>query len=150
MTARQHGDRLTVGAFRPCFVIAPEEWHGAITQQGHTIVERLEDPALSAVALFNYVDARDAGEFVATWIAAPASVTNGKTYFVGAADSLVREPVGEALARLRPETARHATTLAPTAPVFSSARALADLGWAARRSWRTELAPDPTLQEAAS
>ena len=143
MTARQHGDRMVIGAFRPCFVIAPEEWQGAVTQQGHTIVERLADPALSAVALFNYVDARDAGEFIDQWIAAPAEAVNGKTYFVGATDSLVREPVGQALARLRPETAEHAGSLAPTDPVFSSARARDDIGWVARRTWHTEL--DPTL-----
>lgn len=144
MTARQHGDRLTVGAFRPCFVIAPEEWQGAITQQGHTIVERLADPALSAVALFNYVDARDAGEFVVRWIDAPKGAVNGKSYFVGATDSLVREPVAEALARLRPETADHVGSLAADDPVFSSARAYDEIGWVARRTWRTELDPTPT------
>lgn len=148
MTARQHGDRITVGSFRPCFVVAPEEWRGASTQQGHTIAERLDDPALSAVALFNYVDARDVGEFVDRWISAPAPTVNGKAYFVGASDSLVREPVADALARLRPETAPHAAHLADTAPVFSSARALNDLGWQARRSWRTELAVEPPPEEA--
>lgn len=148
MAARQHGERITVGSFRPCFVVAPEEWSGASTQQGHTIAERLDDPALSAVALFNYVDARDVGEFVDRWISAASSTVNGKTYFVGAADSLVREPVSGALSRLRPETALHATSLADTDPVFSSARALNDLGWRARRSWRTELAAESPPEEA--
>lgn len=139
MAARQHRDRITVGAFRPCYVVAPEEWRGVPTQQGHTIRERLDDPALSAVALFNYVDARDAGAFVASWAAAPSSATNGLTFFVGAGDSLVREPVAEALARLVPSTAPHIAALAPTDPVFTSARAAELIGWRAERSWRTEL-----------
>lgn len=139
MAARQHGERMTIGAFRPCYVIAPEEWRGAPTQQGHTIRERLDDPALSAVALFNYVDARDAADFVAAWIAAPTTATNGQTFFVGAADSLVREPVPDALMRHVPATAVHAATLGPTSPVFSSALAEQLLGWKATRSWRTEL-----------
>src|SRR5690606_9253832 len=102
MAVRSHGDRLRLASFRPCYVIAPEEWDGAPTQQGHTIHERLDDPALSAVALFNYVDARDAGEFVARWVESAADVPNGSRFFVGAPDSLVREPVGDALARLVP------------------------------------------------
>jgi len=100
MAARRDGDRLRVGAFRPCYVITPEEWAGAPTQQGHTVAERLDDPALSAVALFNYVDARDAGDFVRLWLENGQTVPNGTTFFVGAADSLVREPVSDALARL--------------------------------------------------
>ena len=45
---RQTGDAIRFAAFRPCYVIAPEEWAGAPTQQGHTVRERLDDPALSA------------------------------------------------------------------------------------------------------
>ncbi|UYN83181.1 MAG: NAD(P)-dependent oxidoreductase [Microcella sp.] len=142
MTARQHPASLTIGAFRPCFVVAPEEWHGAVTQQGHTIAERLDDPSLSVTALFNYIDARDAGEFVHAWITAPADVVNGQTYIVGAGDSLVREPLGDVLARVRPEWSELASHLAPTASLFSSDRARADTGWRARRSWRTEFAAD--------
>lgn len=140
MAVRAHGDRLRAGAFRPCFVISPEEWRGAPTQQGHTVAERLDDPALSAVALFNYLDARDAGDFVVRWVQDADRVPNGEVLFVGAGDSLVREPVGEALRREVPGAAHAAGTLAPTAPVFSSARARELLGWQARRSWRTELA----------
>ncbi|HEV7949733.1 MAG TPA: NAD(P)-dependent oxidoreductase, partial [Glaciihabitans sp.] len=44
MAVRVHGDRLRVGSFRPCYVIAPEEWEGAPTQQGHTVIERLDRP----------------------------------------------------------------------------------------------------------
>ena len=147
MAVRSVGDRLTVGAFRPCYVIAPEEWAGAPTQQGHTIEERLDDPQLSAVALFNYVDARDAGEFVARWIERAASIPNGTVFFVGAADSLVREPVGEALERLVPGVAPLAGLLAPDAAVFSSALAERLLGWRARRTWRTELTGAPAQTE---
>lgn len=138
MAARQYGPRLRVAAFRPCYVIAPEEWAGAPTQQGHTVVERLDDPELSVVALFNYVDARDVAAFVCAWLDHD-DAPNGQTYFVGAADSLVREPVPDALARLVPSTAAAAAGLADDAPVFSSARAQRDLGWTPRRSWRTEL-----------
>ena len=140
MAVRSIGDALTVGVFRPCYVIAPEEWAGAPTQQGHTITERLDDPSLSAVALFNYVDARDAGDFVATWVTQSASIPNGTVFFVGAADSLVREHTGQALERLVAGVGPMARSLTADAPVFSSALAERLLGWRARRSWRTELA----------
>ncbi|MFN3867084.1 MAG: NAD-dependent epimerase/dehydratase family protein [Demequina sp.] len=139
MAARRYGDTLRTGAFRPCYVISPEEWDGAPTQQGHTVRERLDDPALSAVALFNYVDARDAADFVLAWLAHD-DAPNGGTYIVGAADSLVREPVGQALARLVPTAAAAANALADQAPVFSSERAERELGWRATRTWRHELA----------
>lgn len=139
--ARRHPDGPRFGAFRPCYVVAPEEWAGAPTQQGHTILERLEDPALAAVALFNYVDARDAGEFVRRWLERADSVPNGSVFFVGAPDSLVRGPVGPALAELVPGAAALAAGLDPDAPMFSSALAEELLGWRARRTWRTELSP---------
>ncbi len=165
MAARAHGDRLRIGAFRPCYVIAPEEWAGAPTQQGHTVLQRLARPELSAVALFNYLDARDAADFVHEWGERASDVPNGEVLFVGAEDSLVREPVPEALARLVPGAAAHALRLGPTDPVFSSARARELLGWRPRRSWRSELgeaehpvataasdrdrAPEPALASAA-
>lgn len=143
MAARRHGATLRTGAFRPCYVISPEEWEGALTQQGHTVAERLDDPALSAVALFNYVDARDAADFVLSWLACD-DAPNGRTYIVAAADSLVREPVGQALARLVPSAAQAVSQLSDDAPVFSSARAERELGWRASRSWRRELARSST------
>ncbi|WP_309068218.1 NAD(P)-dependent oxidoreductase [Microbacterium sp.] len=143
MAVRRDGDRARFGVFRPCFVIAPEEWTGAPTQQGHTIVERLADPALSAVALFNYVDARDAGDFVAAWLARAGEVPNGEVFFVGAADAMVEQPTAEALATHVPALAPAAAQLAGSEPVFSSARAERLLGWRARRSWRTELHSAP-------
>ncbi len=142
MAARRHPDGPRFAAFRPCYVIAPEEWDGAPTQQGHTVLERLADPALAAVALFNYVDARDAGEFVLAWLERGDRAPNGAVFFVGAADSLVRGPVADALAEYVPGVAAAAVTLAPTAPVFSSAFAAETLGWRARRSWRDQV-PDP-------
>jgi nucleoside-diphosphate-sugar epimerase len=140
MTVRQHGDRLCIAAFRPCYVIAPEEWAGTPTQQGHTIAERLDDPELAAVSLVNYLDARDGGDFVLSWLRQAATIPNGGTFFVGAADSLVRADVGGELARLVPEAAPLADRLGPADPVFSSRHAEEVLGWRARRSWRTELA----------
>jgi len=139
MTVREHGDRLRIAAFRPCYVVTPEEWAGAPTQQGHTIAERLATPELSAVALFNYLDARDGAAFVLAWLDRAEAIENGGCFFVGAADSLVREPVGTALARLVPVMAPLAEGLGPTDPVFSSAHAEAVLGWRARHSWREEM-----------
>ena len=144
MAARRHPDGPRFGAFRPCYVIAPEEWEGAATQQGHTVRERLDNPALSAVALFNYVDARDAGEFVLAWLERGDAAPNGAVFFVGAADSLVRAPVGAALAEALPGTVEAAAGLDPTAAVFSSEFAAETLGWRARRSWR-ELLPDAAI-----
>lgn len=139
MMVRAHGDAVRFGVFRPCYVIAPEEWTGSPTQQGHTIRQRLDDPALSAVALFNYLDARDGGEFVVRWIENASTTANGSVFFVAAPDSLVREPVGPALARLVPGIGSAAETLDADGAVFSSAKAEAVLGWRAHRTWRTQL-----------
>jgi len=135
MFARQRTATL-FGAFRPCFVISPGEWAGEPTQQGHTVVDRLNDPALAAVALFNYVDARDAADFVLAWLERAGPETNGEVFFVGADDALALAP----LDALLPYEA--AAALTGTRPAFSSARAAALLGWAPSRSWRTELSAD--------
>src|SRR5215218_6427857 len=37
MFAAAQGEKLRYAAFRPCYVISPEEWEGAPTQQGHTL-----------------------------------------------------------------------------------------------------------------
>lgn len=140
MYARRYPDGPRVGAFRPCYVVAPEEWRGSPTQQGHTILERLDDPALAAVALFNYVDARDAGEFVRLWLERAEPLPAGDVFFVGAPDSLVRGSVVDALAEFVPRTAGATGRLGPESAVFSSAKAERLLGWRARRTWRTELA----------
>lgn len=68
-----------MAAVRPCFVVAPEEWEGAPTQSGHTIGERLNRPEIGGVSLFNYLDARDAGDFVDTLLTRlPLLETNGE------------------------------------------------------------------------
>jgi nucleoside-diphosphate-sugar epimerase len=140
MAARREGDRIRLGAFRPCYVIAPEEWRGAPTQQGHTVDKRLEQAELSAVALFNYVDARDAADFVVAWLDQAASVPNGEVFFVGAPDPLVRGSVRDAIARHLPAAVPAAAGLGDDDSLFSSERAARMLGWRARRTWRTELA----------
>jgi len=143
MAARRHGDAAQFGVFRPCYVIAPEEWQGAPTQQGHTVAERLADPALAAPALFNYLDARDAGDFVLAWLAAVGGPPNGACYFVGAADALATAPLSELLPRYLPGLATvdsPAAALTGTAPAFDCSLAGRHLGWTAKRSWRTELA----------
>jgi nucleoside-diphosphate-sugar epimerase len=144
MAVRRYGDRARFGVFRPCFVIAPEEWRGAPTQQGHTVAERLDDPALSAVSLFNYLDARDAGEFVLRWLERAADIDNGTCFFVGAPDSLLREPTAPALERLVPEVGAAAAALSGDAAVFSSARAEKLLGWRPVHTWRTAIAAATT------
>ncbi|MGM7697647.1 NAD-dependent epimerase/dehydratase family protein [Microbacterium sp. A84] len=139
MAVRRYGERVRFGLFRPCYVIAPEEWHGARTQQGHTVAERLADPRLSAVALFNYVDARDAGDFVRAWLQNCADIPNGEVFFVTASDALVLESTASSLARLVPRTADAAASVAGNSGAFSGLRAEQLLGWTATRSWRTEL-----------
>jgi len=148
MAAIAHGDRLRVGAFRPCYVIAPEEWEGALTQQGHSVEERLDRPELSAVALFNYLDARDAGDFVLSWLERGEVAPNGTCFFVGAADSLARAPIAELLPQFVSTTAPLVAAVDDLPAVFSSALAERLLGWRPRRSWRTELvAHGARLQE---
>lgn len=141
MAVRRYGDVIRFGLFRPCYVIAPEEWHGERTQQGHTVLERIAEPELSAVALFNYVDARDAGDFVGTWLRHAEGVPNGEVFFVTASDALVREQTAPSLRRLVPSTADAAASVAGSGGVFSGQRAERLLGWRAQRSWRTELEP---------
>lgn len=140
MLRRQTGDEVRFASFRPCYVIAPEEWEGAPTQQGHTVLQRLDDPALSAPALFNYVDARDVAAFADTLLRALDDIPNGEVFFVGADDALARRPLSELLPQFHPGTERAATALTSTAPAFSSAKAARLLGWRPGRSWRTELA----------
>jgi nucleoside-diphosphate-sugar epimerase len=140
---RATGTRFT--AFRPCYVIAPEEWDGAPTQSGHTVRQRLDDPALAAVSLFNYCDARDVASFLDRLLAVAGSETgggaaDGQTFFVGAADALAREPLAELLPRYEPATGPFAGALTGDTPAFSIERARRLLGWAPQYSWRTELA----------
>jgi UDP-glucose 4-epimerase len=126
------------GFFRPCYVVSPEEWAGAPTQQGHTIAERLDDPALAAVSLFNYVDARDAASFVDAWLAAPPAAVDGEGFFVGAADALARRPVAELWREFAPALGERADELTGTRPVFAIGKAERLLGWRPERSWRSE------------
>jgi len=142
MLRRQTGDAVRYAAFRPCYVIAPEEWAGAPTQQGHTVRERLDDPALSAPAVFNYVDARDVAAFADTLLAALPEIPNGETFFVGADDALARRPLAELVPLYFPGTADAAAGLTGTAPAFSTAKAQRLLGWRPAHRWRDELAAE--------
>lgn len=144
MLRRQTGDAVRFASFRPCYVLTPEEWAGAPTQQGHTVRERLDDPALSAPALFNYVDARDVARFTDTLLAAMPDIPNGETFFVGADDALARQPLSELMPRFHPGTDDVAAVLTGTSPAFSSAKARRLLGWAPRHHWRDELARTDT------
>ncbi|WP_106815115.1 NAD-dependent epimerase/dehydratase family protein [Microbacterium timonense] len=156
MLARQTGDSTRFAAFRPCYVIAPEEWRGALTQQGHTVRERLDDPALSAPALFNYVDARDVATFIDTLLLALPEIPNAEVFFVGADDALARRPLAELLPRFVPGTEGLAAGLTGSAPAFSNAKARRVLGWRPVHTWRGELGeaapetssfPDPARKD---
>jgi nucleoside-diphosphate-sugar epimerase len=134
----RHPD-LRVSVFRPCFVVAPEDWEGAPTQDGRTIRERLDHPEHAAAALFNYVDARDAADLVLALLDPPDGVGGGEVFLAGADDALAREPLADLLPRHHPGLADLAAGLTGSRPAFSSAKARRLLGWAPRRSWRTEL-----------
>ena len=140
MFAAQKGDEVRLAAFRPCYVVAPEEWRGAPTQQGHTILQRLDDPALSAPALFNYVDARDVGGFLDTLLGALDDIPNAQTFIVGAEDALARRPLAELMPVYWPQTAGLAEGLTGTASAFSIEKARRLLGWTPDHDWRSELA----------
>ena len=150
MLARQAGDATRFAAFRPCYVIAPEEWAGAPTQQGHTVRDRLDDPALSAPAIFNYVDARDVATFAAALLDALPAIPNGEVFFVSADDALAREPLAELIPRFHPGTAEAASVLTGTSPAFSNAKAKRLLGWRPRHDWRSELEFAQTRTESAA
>lgn len=132
-------DTCVLSALRPGYVVAPEEWAGAPTQQGHTLAERLADPALAATSLFNYVDARDAAELFALVIEHPERVRHGGIYNAVAGDPLALGPVDAAMARLHPATAPHSAILADGRAVFSNERARTELGWTPTRTWRTRI-----------
>ncbi|UUL77242.1 NAD(P)-dependent oxidoreductase [Pseudarthrobacter sp. Fe7] len=150
MFAAAQGEKIRYAAFRPCFVISPEEWEGAPTQQGHTLAERLADPALSAPALFNYVDARDVADFLDVLLRKMEDIPNGETFFVGAADALATAPLAELMPRFLPGSGALSSGLTGTSPAFSIAKAQELLGWQPKRSWRTELKSHHTLNDEAT
>lgn len=142
MFAAQHGDTTIFGSFRPCFVISPDEWRGARTQQGHSVVDRLNDPALAAVSLFNYIDARDAADFVASWLTNAESTINGEVFLISAEDALATRPLADLVPRYLAGSDTLAEGLTGSASAFSSEHARATLGWRPTRSWRTELSAE--------
>lgn len=137
--ARAEASGCTLACVRPGYVIAPEEWAGATTQQGHTVAERLRDPKLSAVALFNYIDARDAAELFALLVERPELARSGDVYHAVAEDALALQPLAELLPRFHPGTAEAAAGLTGRHAAFSSALAAERLGWRPQRTWRNEL-----------
>ncbi|PRB44883.1 NAD-dependent epimerase/dehydratase [Arthrobacter sp. MYb23] len=141
MFASAQGNKIKYAAFRPCYVISPEEWEGALTQQGHTVRERLQDPALSAPALFNYVDARDVADFLDVLLEKMDSIPNGEVFFVGAKDALAAAPLAELFPQFLPGSGPLTARLTGTSPAFSINKARELLGWEPKRSWRTELTP---------
>jgi nucleoside-diphosphate-sugar epimerase len=140
MFAARRGAEVHLSVIRPCFVVAPEDWDGAPTQNGHTIRDRLDRPELAAHSLFNYVDARDVADLVAALLDPPDGVASGEVFLASAADALAREPLADLVPRHHPGIAAAAAGLTGTRPAFSAEKARRLLGWAPRRSWRTELA----------
>lgn len=138
---------MRTATFRPAYVIAPEEWLGAPTQQGHTLVERLRDPALAAVSLFNYVDARDVASFLDAWLESSAGDSpSGARYVVAAPDALGVRPTAELVHEHLPALRALTAGLAGWRSLFDSSAAERDLGWRATRTWRRELPPDALLE----
>jgi nucleoside-diphosphate-sugar epimerase len=150
MFAAAQGHAIRYAAFRPCYVISPEEWAGAPTQQGHTVRQRLDDPALSAPALFNYVDARDVADFLDLLLAKMGTIPNGQTFFVGAADALATAPLAELMPQFLPGSETIAAGLTGSSPAFSITKAWEMLGWEPKRSWRTELKTETALNDETS
>lgn len=136
--ARTSGE-CVLSAVRPGYVITPEEWDGALTQQGHTVRERLEAPSLTGASLFNYVDAEDAAALIALIVENPRLVRNGGVYNAMAPDPLWPGPVDGLLAELHPGTAPFAGALADGRSVFSCERARSELGWRPEGTWRSRL-----------
>lgn len=123
--------------FRPCYVVAPEDWDpGARTQLGHSMEERLREPELASVSLFNYIDARDAAVLVALICQKAEDLSNGECFFASADDALATEPLCDLLPRFVPSTAPFAASLTRTSAAFSNAKANRLLGWKPLRSWR--------------
>jgi len=141
MFAAAQGNKIRYAAFRPCYVISPEEWEGAQTQQGHTVRERLQDPALSAPALFNYVDARDVADFLDVLLDKMDAIPNGEVFFVGAKDALATAPLAGLFPRFLPGSGPLTENLTGTSPAFSIDKARELLGWEPKRTWRIELTP---------
>ncbi|WP_309074820.1 NAD(P)-dependent oxidoreductase [Paenarthrobacter sp.] len=141
MFAAAQGNKIRYAAFRPCYVISPEEWEGALTQQGHTVRERLQDPALSAPALFNYVDARDVADFLDVLLDKMDAIPNGEVFFVGAKDALATAPLAGLFPRFLPGSGPLTENLRGTSPAFCIDKARELLGWEPKRTWRTELSP---------
>jgi UDP-glucose 4-epimerase len=140
MFARGAAPRARFAVFRPCYVIAPEEWLGAPTQQGHTVRERLDDAKLSAPALFNYVDARDVGTFIVRLLDRMPGLAPFETFFVGAEDAFTRAAMPTLLREFFPQWAALASGLPGAASLFSSEKAQRLLDWTPQRTWQAELA----------
>jgi UDP-glucose 4-epimerase len=139
--ARRSAGALHALTVRPCFVVAPEDWSNRQAgQAGHTIRQRLDDPALAATSLFNYVDARDAASLIRMVLENAEQLEQGGTFFASADDALAREPLSELLPRYYPGVADLARGLTGTTPAFSTAKARRQLGWRPRYSWRDQLA----------
>jgi nucleoside-diphosphate-sugar epimerase len=131
---------MRTATFRPAYVIAPEEWLGAPTQQGHTVLERLRRPELAAVSLFNYVDARDVAGFLEAWLLSDGpALSAGSRYVVAAPDVLATAPTAELVADHLPALAGMAAAIEGSASLFDSSAAARELGWTATRTWRSEL-----------
>ena len=117
-------------AFRPCYVISPEEWAGAPTQQGHTVARAAgrSGPVRGVtVQLRRRARCRRLRRHCC-WHGC-ADLPNGETFFVGADDALATEPLAELIPQFLPGTEELAAGLTGTARRSRSPRPRSLLGW---------------------
>ena len=151
MLARQTGDATRFAAFRPCYVIAPEEWAGAPTQQGNTVRERLDDPASPLPRC-----STTSTPAMSRPSSSPARGPPDDPERRGVLRRRRRRPRARAARRtdpaVHPGTAEVAAVLTGTTPAFSNAKARRVLGWRPPTRWRAELAElaDPRPPERTS
>jgi nucleoside-diphosphate-sugar epimerase len=110
---------------RPPRVVSPEELE-ALRESDGIIPSRF--------ALFHYIDVRDLAEVCRLAVERPVSGFNA--LFVGAGESLVREPLCTLLPRLMPSIGNKAAALTDGIAAVSVAKAKELFKWSPKHSWR--------------
>jgi nucleoside-diphosphate-sugar epimerase len=88
--------------------------------------------------------------FLDLLLAKMGTIPNGQTFFVGAADALATAPLAELMPQFLPGSETIAAGLTGSSPAFSITKAREMLGWEPKRSWRTELKTETTLNDETS
>jgi nucleoside-diphosphate-sugar epimerase len=137
---REHG--LATVAIRPTAVIVPERWPELLeTLRRRRAAAEAGAVPLPAEPLAAYVDARDVGQLIRLAIetAGRGALHDAHVFHASGADSLLWEPVAEALARRSPDLAALARNLGPEEAGVSIRRAQNLLGYSPRYRWREML-----------